>query len=521
MLRVRKDDEGPEAGRDREGSRASCPGTRGLARLSNRLQNHWMQLDCRHVLPSCELRRIGPGIAPHWHYHSAIELNLVIGGGGAYYLEQAHYDLSPGVLVWMAPNQSHKLLASPDLQMWVLNLSSEQLSRQMLDDIAGHPWRLLGREDAMALARLFEHVSQDSDEPQLYRSGLQYAVHSALSLSMAGAAAPQAPPHPAVLQALRILREVPDIPNAAALARRCGVSSSYLGELLVEHTGRGFVAWRNRFRLERFQILYPETEDLLTAALDAGFGSYVQFHRVFTEIVGTTPGEWAKGSIESGSAPPIADFASAPAHGSSRMLWYDVADLVLDDIRRWIAPNFAAALEVAEPSDDPPSVPTHVVASYDQRHHLQSIMRDVEAHDPEIARKLEVIMARFDPFALNADQISQWGGYRLTDFAPIIGIHILMAWWVIHGRQPSQASVSALIARVAAALHASGSFVDAGVEDRQKAAAALCLQTFLFRQAAVGTVNSQKPEAVDRLRAAAKLVMRNTYGLEPQANLVQ
>jgi len=58
------------------------------------------------------------------------------------------------------------------------------------------------------------------------------------------------------------------------------------GALHVSNEG----ACRNRLRLERF---FAEVDqggnNLLEAALAAGFGSYSQFHRVFRELIGTTP----------------------------------------------------------------------------------------------------------------------------------------------------------------------------------------------------------------------------------------
>jgi len=53
--------------------------------------------------------------------------------------------------------------------------------------------------------------------------------------------------------------------------------------------------FRNRCRLRRFFALYEPEASLMTTALDAGFGSYPQFHRVFTALVGRSPAAFRKG----------------------------------------------------------------------------------------------------------------------------------------------------------------------------------------------------------------------------------
>ena len=78
------------------------------------------------------------------------------------------------------------------------------------------------------------------------------------------------------------------------LARESGVTAPYLSRLLLEHTARSFVMWRNRIRLERFMSLYRPGDNLMTAATNAGFGSYARFNHVFNTLVGCAPREWIK-----------------------------------------------------------------------------------------------------------------------------------------------------------------------------------------------------------------------------------
>lgn len=474
-----------------------------------------MPSHCEHISPGSEIRRAGPGIAPVWHYHSEIELNLVIAGRGAYFLDNATYELSPGSLVWMLPNQSHRLLPGPDLQMWIVTRASDRLDRRFLDDVAGHANRVLARDDALALDRLFTYISQDADEPRIYRGGIDYALRSALHTSMSGPEAAQAPLHPAVLNALQLLRNTPDIADAAELARHCGVTPAYLRELLARQTGRGFVEWRNRYRLERFQALYPGSGDLLTAALEAGFGSYTQFHRVFSEIVGCTPGDWVTGNGSRVGAAPIVDFASAPDRTSNRMIWYALSDVTFADARCWIAPTFAAHFAATDAAaTDHASVPSHVVASYDQRRFENDLIRSVEEVAPDTGKNLRTMAGRFDMFAEQANVLSLWG-FGLADLASLVAVHIMTAnIAVARSAPPDRQAIGAFVHRVGIALQESGSFAAATVEDRQRATAAICLQAYLLRSAMVAAGNSQKPEIIDAVAAAAQNTILRTYGVD-------
>jgi AraC-like DNA-binding protein len=98
-----------------------------------------------------------------------------------------------------------------------------------------------------------------------------------------------------VLAAVHALHDDPTL-TAAELARKLGVPASRLAPDFKQAMGVSLIGYRNRLRIERFfTLVSPEGGNLLQAALDAGFGSYAQFHRVFRELLGTTPGEYIAG----------------------------------------------------------------------------------------------------------------------------------------------------------------------------------------------------------------------------------
>jgi AraC-like DNA-binding protein len=104
----------------------------------------------------------------------------------------------------------------------------------------------------------------------------------------------------------RVLDALGDQPKVSAqrLARDLGISSGHLARLFRTEMGISLVEYRNRLRIERFLSLADRSGvNLLDAALEAGFGSYAQFHRVFRKLVGTTPREYVAG-VRLPSAPP-------------------------------------------------------------------------------------------------------------------------------------------------------------------------------------------------------------------------
>jgi AraC-like DNA-binding protein len=74
------------------------------------------------------------------------------------------------------------------------------------------------------------------------------------------------------------------------LARDLGISPGHLARIFKTDLGVSFVEYRNRLRLRRFFERVEQGEaNLVGAAQAAGFGSYAQFHRVYRQLLGSTP----------------------------------------------------------------------------------------------------------------------------------------------------------------------------------------------------------------------------------------
>lgn len=79
------------------------------------------------------------------------------------------------------------------------------------------------------------------------------------------------------------------------MAKALGTTADRLGRVFKAEMSETLPEYRNRLRLERFfSVVDREGGNLLRAALDAGFGSYAQFHRVFHQVFHCAPVEYLK-----------------------------------------------------------------------------------------------------------------------------------------------------------------------------------------------------------------------------------
>ena len=203
--------------------------------------------------------------------------------------------------MWLFPAQEHVLIGqTTDFEMWigvvkppaVRKIASDGQTEVLLQaDPEGEFCRRLRKEDCERLEDLFAEVVRGYDRPAYHNAGLAYALMQAWRLFERAPDVPNTDVHPAVERAAQLIRTDSGGRSLAELSRLAGLSSARLSRLFKQQTGVTLVAFRNRQRIESFLRLYGGGQRLkmLDAALQAGFGSYPQFHRVFRRIVGCSP----------------------------------------------------------------------------------------------------------------------------------------------------------------------------------------------------------------------------------------
>lgn len=98
--------------------------------------------------------------------------------------------------------------------------------------------------------------------------------------------------HPMLRKAVHRLTLDPSS-SGQRLSKELGISLSRLARLFKTEMGVSLVDYRNQLRMERLlHNVGQQPGSLLQAALDAGFGSYAQFHRVFRAMRGECPRDY-------------------------------------------------------------------------------------------------------------------------------------------------------------------------------------------------------------------------------------
>ncbi len=126
-------------------------------------------------------------------------------------------------------------------------------------------------------------------------AGLAWLLTLAWDATNQGERTPSCPVRPAVQAAASLLTRGGD-DRLSAIAAQVGISGIHLRRVFRRETGVAFPVFRNRCRLDRLAAILQRqpTRQLIIAALEAGFGSYPQFHRVCRTLAGCTPATFAR-----------------------------------------------------------------------------------------------------------------------------------------------------------------------------------------------------------------------------------
>jgi AraC-like DNA-binding protein len=221
------------------------------------------------------------------HFHSEPELNLVVAGSATFGIGNEVSVLGAGELLAFTPGQDHVLLTgSRDLVLFAVGLR-RGLAQDVLGD-AGEAAlsplhaRLAPRDAEALVARCADATG---------RAGADQAVAElwlAAQWSSKRGEATRAPAHVLTRRALSALDSSPEL-DRTALARGARANPSEIGRYFRRDLGVSLVEYRARLRLLRFIEHADRGASLTAAALDAGFGSYSQCHRVFQQTLGLSP----------------------------------------------------------------------------------------------------------------------------------------------------------------------------------------------------------------------------------------
>lgn len=280
------------------------------------------------LLYLAESARNFPKIHPHQHVE--LELNLIVQGTVTYVMNGSRFTFSPRTLLWFFPAQEHQLVEwsdnarfyvvafkpsliekschisayeglrrTPDAERSVLSTVLDPGSFDMISKIMGSLMQGSLDSDVLNLQTGFGPASDfrfEHHDPDVLNAGLHYLLLLCWGKQLDGKAAGKvAALHPAVRRALKLLRESDNEneQDLAELAKACGASKSHLSRTFHKQIGVSLSQYRNSIRLARFfeQREGTEGKTLSEAVYAAGFGSYAQFYKIFTQAYGRGPRE--------------------------------------------------------------------------------------------------------------------------------------------------------------------------------------------------------------------------------------
>lgn len=238
------------------------------------------------------------------HCHDELEFNLCLAGRANYLVRDRRVRLCRGTLLWLFPEEDHVLLeASADFSMWIgvlrehtfqaiaRNHSSQFFVRREIDRVQVAELRAgaCSRLDA-----LLETVFEMRSDPSAFNMGAPFALLAAwdaFTKSVNFEAGDQV--HPAVRKAAVLLSKTPTL-KSFELAQAVGLTYAHLSRLFRKQLNIMLVRYRQERMLERFlELARLRPHDTAHGlALEAGFGSYAQFYRVFFSLCGKPPAEF-------------------------------------------------------------------------------------------------------------------------------------------------------------------------------------------------------------------------------------
>ncbi|MFP4674088.1 MAG: helix-turn-helix domain-containing protein [Opitutales bacterium] len=267
-----------------------------------------------------------PVLRPHRHVE--LELNLVVSGEIIYVVKGQRYRFGQRSLLWIFPSQEHQLVdRTPDAGYYVAVFKPDLLKsacrggrykilkqsrpesegivhtelepdvyeslRHEMESLVqdGLDPDLLNREAGFGLSSDFTFQHND---PDFLNAGLRHLLLYSWRLhQQKSGCGREVSLHPAVNHVLDLLNRTPVDEDLDTLARQCGVSPAYLSRTFRREVGVPLTHYRNSLRLGRFWAAYRRSSrtTMLDAALEAGFGSYAQFFRVFSNAYGEGPRE--------------------------------------------------------------------------------------------------------------------------------------------------------------------------------------------------------------------------------------
>jgi len=225
-----------------------------------------------------------------YHFHGQVEFLLVKRGFVQERVGNHLHVAHAGQLLWHLPGRPHENVgASSNLDLRVVHVEPDLMPglAELGNLVAGRPVVELRRKDFFALLDQCDCPSDTDGQLADRTPQLMAAAKAAVAATRTDHEFSRTTS--LVELACNMMLADPSM-DRVALGRALDVSGAYLSRCFQRELASTLREQRIHIRLALFVTrVMRDGRNFLDAALDAGFGSYSQLHRVFVRLAGVTP----------------------------------------------------------------------------------------------------------------------------------------------------------------------------------------------------------------------------------------
>lgn len=212
------------------------------------------------------------------------------------------YEISSPSVIYMHPDQVHRIMGFNEVTVWAWALNDENLSMaylKMLDDMTPavplelnkEQYELLSESALMAVK--LSHRKKDPLYHSLFRNQMNVLVGLVIAdLSDQCKATDQLTRAESVTKAFRAMLSANymSLKRPAEYAEKLNLSISYLNECVKNTTGQPVSRHiQDRVILEARRLLFHSNQSLKEISAALGYEDYPYFSRLFTKVTGISP----------------------------------------------------------------------------------------------------------------------------------------------------------------------------------------------------------------------------------------
>lgn len=243
---------------------------------------------------SCEVRKRGNEHIPT-HLHDFFEIEYIISGSGVCFIDGKKYDISPGMIFFMSPVNTHNVFIENaeyiNISFSENMCSPELLSRLTISDDAT-VFRLAGK-DATFIKSISLELCDNLKNNEYSAMLLDCILTKLINSAKPGRIEKDAPASKkAIIYIINHFRENISLSDIAGFM---GLTPAYFSGLFKKETGVTFSEYLDRLRFENAKKLVLLSDmTIQQICSESGFSNYENFIRRFKKRFGVTPTDMRK-----------------------------------------------------------------------------------------------------------------------------------------------------------------------------------------------------------------------------------